>query len=365
MTADSFTPTEPNLLVAAAWIIVAIAAGIVAHRIVLWALTHYAKRHGSAWAAALQRIGRPSGYVVPLVAVVVVIPSLVLPAAWTSPVLHLAAILTIGAAAWAVVAAVDLAGDVLVARHRVEVADDLVTRQLETRVAILTRTATTLVIIGALGMMLMTFPSIRAIGTTLLASAGLAGIVAGLAARPLFENLVAGVQIALSQPFRIDDVVVVEKQRGRIEEICSTYVVVRLWDSRRLVLPLTYFINTPFENWSRSTGNLIGEVDLYLDWSADVEEIRRELPQIVSASPLWDRQVQNVAVVDASENAMQVRCLVSAADATDLLDLRCFVRERLIAFVRDRQPGAFPHTTAARRIAATGTAGAQASSAPA
>ncbi len=194
--------------------------------------------------------------------------------------------------------------------------------------------------------MLMTFPSIRALGTTLLASAGVAGIVIGIAARPLFENLVAGVQLALTQPIRIDDVVVVEKQFGRIEEIHTTYVVVRLWDLRRMVLPLTYFIDTPFENWTRQTANLVGEVYLFADWTLDVEALRAELPRLLERTPLWDKQTQSLQVTDATERAMQIRCLVSARNSGELWDLRCFAREAVVAYIREHQPEAFPRVRA-------------------
>ena len=177
----------------------------------------------------------------------------------------------------------------------------------------------------------------------------MAGIVVGLAARPLFENLVAGLQLALTQPIRIDDVVIVEQQYGRIEEIHSTYVVVRLWDLRRLVVPLVYFINTPFENWTRRTANLLGEVYIFADWTLDVEALRAEVPNIVARSPLWDKQVQNVQVTDVTERAVQVRALVSARNSSDLFDLRCFVREAIVAYIRDQPTGS--DAEAARRSA--------------
>jgi small-conductance mechanosensitive channel len=232
--------------------------------------------------------------------------------------------------------------DVVVARHRIDVEDNLLARQLGTRIDILARIANTLIAIVAVGMILTTFPEIRALGTTLLASAGVAGIVAGLAARPLFENLVAGIQLALTQPIRLDDVVIVEKQYGRIEEIHSTYVVVKLWDLRRLVVPLTYFIETPFENWTRRTANLMGEVYFFADFTLDIAALRAEIPEMVKRSPLWDGNFQNLQVTDATDRAMQVRVLVTARNSTELFDLRCFVREQIVTYLRDHQPQALP-----------------------
>lgn len=335
--------TQLDALRAAFWVVVAVAAGLIVHVIMRAVLTRSARRSNSPFlGAVVRRTERSAAFIVPMLAILIVLPEIVLPEVWKSKILHGATIATIVAVAWASVAFVKLSGDVVVARHRIDVDDNLVARQLSTRVAILTRVGTILIAIVALSAILMTFPSIRTLGTTLLASAGVAGIAIGIAARPLFENLVAGVQLALTQPIRLDDVVIVEKQFGRIEEIHSTYVVVRLWDLRRMVVPLTYFINTPFENWTRRTANLIGEVHLIADWTLDVEGLRAEIPRILARSPLWDRQVQNTQVVDATNTGIDVRVLVSANNSSDLWDLRCFVREQIVAYLRDEQPDALP-----------------------
>jgi small-conductance mechanosensitive channel len=222
--------------------------------------------------------------------------------------------------------------------------DSLRFRQIETRVDILSRVAVTIVIIVATATCLMTFPAVRAIGATLLASAGLAGLAVGLATRPLLENLVAGIQIALTQPIRIDDVVIVETQFGRIEQITATYVVVALWDRRRMILPLTYFIDKPFENWTLHSADLIGTILLFTDYSMSVDALRAELDRVLPESPLWDGNVKAVQVTDTDAQGMQIRILVSARNASDLFDLRCYVREKLIAFMQERYPKAFPST---------------------
>ena len=326
-----------------AWVVIAVVVGLVVHRVVYWLFARWAdRRHSTLAAAVVRRTCRPAAYIFPLVAILAAAPQLDLPANWTRPAVHLTGLLTIAAVAWTIIATIRLFGDIVIARHRIDVEDNLLARQLGTRVDILTRVVVTLVIVIALGAMLMTFPPIRAIGTTLLASAGVLGLVAGIAARPLFENLIAGVQLALTQPIRIDDVVIVEKQFGRIEEIHSTYVVVRIWDLRRMVLPLTYFITTPFENWTRRTANLIGEVYLFADYTVDVGAVRAQLPRILEATPLWDGKTQQIEVTDATDRAVQIRALVSARDSGTLWDLRCYVREKLVAFVRETQPDALP-----------------------
>ena len=339
----TLTGNELDAITTSVWLLIAIVAGLAIHRVAAWASARWAEHSKSPYAAAIvRRTRRPAAYIVPMLAILLTLPNLDLPPSWTVPVLHVTGLLTIGAIAWSLIALVRLWGDIAVARHRLDVEDNLLARQLGTRVDILTRVAVTLVVIIAIGMMLMTYPPIRAIGTTLLASAGVAGIVAGLAARPLFENLVAGIQLALTQPIRIDDVVIVEKQYGRIEEIHSTYVVVRVWDLRRLIVPLTYFINTPFENWTHRTANLIGEIFLFADFTIDVEGLRAELPIILERTKLWDGLVQNVQVTDATDRAVQVRVLVSARGSAELWDLRCFVREGLLVYLRERQPQALP-----------------------
>jgi small-conductance mechanosensitive channel len=181
---------------------------------------------------------------------------------------------------------------------------------------------------------------------SLFASAGVAGIVAGLAARPVLSNLFAGVQLAMTQPIRIDDSVVVENEWGTIEEITSTYVVVRLWDWRRMIVPLTYFIEKPFQNWTRETSALIGSAFIYVDYHAPVEAVREKLNEIVKQSKLWDGRVVNLQVTDAKEGTIELRCLMSANSASHAFDLRCEVREKLVDFLQKQYPAALPRQRA-------------------
>ena len=188
----------------------------------------------------------------------------------------------------------------------------------------------------------MTFEPVRQYGVSLFASAGVAGIVAGLAARPVLSNLFAGVQLAMTQPIRIDDAVIVENEWGTIEEITATYVVVRLWDLRRMIVPLSYFIEKPFQNWTREGSALIGSALIYVDYRAPVGVIRDKLGEIVKASKNWDGNVVNLQVTDAKEQTMELRCLMSARSAGQTFDLRCEVREKLIDFLQKNHPEALP-----------------------
>ena len=192
----------------------------------------------------------------------------------------------------------------------------------------------------------MTFPAVRHLGAGLLASAGIVGLVIGIAARPTVETIIAGVQLALTEPIRLDDVVIVEGEWGRIEEITATYIVVRIWDDRRLIVPVTHFLQQPFQNWTRVTADLLGQVALEVDYRTPVEEVRSEVGRLVEASPDWDRRFWNLQVVEAGEHTMRLRVLLSAADASTAWNLRCEIREKLIAYLQAQHPEALPRIRA-------------------
>jgi small-conductance mechanosensitive channel len=340
------TPIERNGIVAVGLLVLFAVIALAVQRGVFIVFARIAEKHADGIVAAIvHRMRGPSRFIFPLVAVLAGVPAVPLPAWSKQPIEQILGLCIIAAIAWLVVALVEFAADIAKRRYRLDEEDNLRARQVETRLDILSRTAITLVALVAVSAALMTFPPIRAIGATLLASAGLAGLAAGLAARPILENLVAGVQIALTQPIRIDDVVIVETEYGRIEKITATYVVVRLWDWRRMVLPLTYFIDHPFQNWTYSKAEMIGSVFLYLDYSIPVDALRDEVPRILASTPLWDKNVVNVALTDANkEGTVEIRILVSARNSSELFDLRCLVRERAIAFVRERYPASLPST---------------------
>lgn len=231
-------------------------------------------------------------------------------------------------------------------RFDVGVEDNLRARQVLTRIRLLRRVIVMGISILGIGILMLQIPGFRTIGTGLLASAGLAGIIVGLAAQRPLGNLFAGIQIALTQPIRVEDAVIVENEWGWVEEITLSYVVVRLWDLRRLVLPISYFLEKPFQNWTRTTASLIGSVFLFTDYTVPVDDLRAELERIVRQTPLWDGNVCVLQVTDATERAVQLRALVSATNAPRAWDLRCVVREKLIAYLQREHPGALPRIRA-------------------
>jgi small-conductance mechanosensitive channel len=243
---------------------------------------------------------------------------------------------------WVALTALHIWSVIYSRRFKVDVEDNLSARKHVTQIHILERTASVFIGVLTLAAALMTLDAVRQYGVTLLASAGAAGIIAGLALQPLLTNLIAGIQIAVTQPIRIDDAVLVEGEMGWVEEIGATYVVVKLWDLRRMVLPLSYFIQNPFQNWTRESAALIGTVMLYVDYTAPIEAMRAKLTEILRTAPEWDGKVENLAVTEVSERTLQVRCLVSARNAGETFDLRARVREAMIAWLVDEHPDALP-----------------------
>ncbi|MGY4506033.1 small-conductance mechanosensitive channel [Bradyrhizobium sp. GM24.11] len=227
-----------------------------------------------------------------------------------------------------------------------DVTENFVARKHVTQVRVFKRVTDIIIVIITVSTALMTFDSVRQYGVSLFASAGAAGIIVGLAARPLLSNLIAGLQIAITQPIRIEDAVIIENEWGWVEDIAATYVVIRLWDWRRMVVPLSYFIERPFQNWTRDTASLIGVIALHVDYRADVPRIRRWLEGAVKESKLWDGAVVNLQVIDADSRTIELRALVSARNAPQSWDLRCEMREKLIAFIRDEMPEALPRERA-------------------
>ncbi|MEW5834861.1 MAG: mechanosensitive ion channel domain-containing protein [Pseudomonadota bacterium] len=286
----------------------------------------------------------PMGWLVPLAILAVVLharpeSALLAPV----PVLsHGLVVALIGVATWLAVRCVQAAEAFFTRRFPVDVADNLHARRVLTQARVLGRTASVLIVLLGLAAALMTLPLVRQIGASLLASAGLAGLAVGLAAKPVLGNLIAGLQIALTQPIRLDDVVIIEGEWGRVEEITGTYVVVRIWDERRLVVPLNWFMEHPFQNWTRRTAQLVGTVFLWLDYRVPLGPLRKELERLCREAPEWDGRVCLLQVTDASEHAMQLRVLVSSGDSGRNWDLRCRVREGLLSFVQASHPEALP-----------------------
>ena len=340
---DLYAPAYHDGIVAAVILLATIAVALVLQRALFAFLERLLRnKNNGIIAALLRRAEAPSGFALPLLAALVALPYLTFPERVDTLLVRATAVASTIAVAWAIVAAIGLYTDLVKRRYNLAEEDNLRARQVETRIDILARTAVTVVVLVSCALAAMAFPPVRALGTTLLASAGVAGIVIGIAARPLFENLIAGVQLALAQPIRIDDVVIVEGEYGHVEEIASTFVVVRIWDQRRMVLPLTYFIEKPFQNWTRTGSALLGTVFLYVDYTVSVEALREQLPKILENDKKWDGAVQALQVTDAKESTVELRILVSARNSSDLFDLRCNVREAMIAFLHANQPTALP-----------------------
>ena len=223
----------------------------------------------------------------------------------------------------------------------IQVSDNLKARKTLTQIKVFRAIATSIIVIVAISVSLLTFEQARTIGVSLLTSAGIIGIIVGFAAQKSIGLILAGIQIAITQPIRLDDVVVVEGEWGKIEEITLTYVVVKIWDERRLVLPISWFLEKPFQNWTRSAANIIGTVFIYVDYGFPVESIRTALPEILQDNPNWDKRVVNVQVTNVTEKYKEVRILVSSSDSSKNWDLRTEIREKLIDFINEKYPDTF------------------------
>jgi small-conductance mechanosensitive channel len=262
----------------------------------------------------------------------------------TSWLARLLLVAVIGLIGWAAITALNIGADLYLRQFRIDVDDNLLARKHVTQVRVLLRAGDVLVVIVTIGAALMTFEPVRQYGVSLFASAGVAGIVAGLAARPVLSNLFAGVQLAMTQPIRIDDAVIIENEWGTVEEITATYVVVRIWDLRRLIVPLSYFIEKPFQNWTREGSALIGTAMIYVDYRAPVGIVRNRLEEIVKNSEHWDQRVVKLQVTDVKEQVIELRCMMSARTAGHAFELRCEVREKLVDFLQKHHPEALPHS---------------------
>ncbi|MGE4063459.1 MAG: mechanosensitive ion channel family protein [Rhodospirillaceae bacterium] len=244
---------------------------------------------------------------------------------------------------WTCLVAVDVGAALHIRHYRIDVADNLLARKHLTQIKILKRTVNVLIYIVTLATAMMAFDTVRQFGVSLFASAGVAGIAIGLAARPVLSNIIAGLQIAITQPIRIDDVVVVENEFGNVEDIGGAFVVIRLWDLRRLVVPLSYFIEKPFQNYTRAEAALLAPVTFELDPRIPVQAFRAKAEEIVKAAPLWDGKTFSVQVTEMKDEVVELRILVSARNSGAAWDLRCNVREKMLTWLQQEMPWSFPH----------------------
>lgn len=314
--------------------------GVVERQLARW--THRTQSRWDDVLAAL--VVRALRLLVPLVGVILVVPTLRIPEEAQQlfqKVSSLLLIFAVGFVAYQLVQAVEQA---LLGQYRLDVRDNLEARKIYTQVQVLKKLAVVLIVVFTGACMLMVFDTVRQLGASILASAGVLGIIVGFAAQKSIATVVAGFQIAITQPIRLDDVVIVEGEWGRIEEITLTYVVVRIWDLRRLIVPINYFIEKPFQNWTRVSADLLGSVFLHVDYTVPLRALRAELDRLLAGSKLWDGKVKVIQVTDVKPTTMEVRVLVSAADAASAWDLRCELREQLIDFVQRHYPQSLPRT---------------------
>jgi small-conductance mechanosensitive channel len=325
-------------------VVIALAVVEIAHRIVC-----RLGRRSRLLAGLSQRSHRPLQVVAVLAAIRVAVQISTGKGAdppWRQFMLHVIALTLIAATAWLIASLLLVVQDGALTRFRMDVADNRHARRIHTQVVMLRRLTVAVIVVLTAGIMLMTFPSVRGIGASVLASAGVIGAVAALAAQSVLGNVFAGLQLAFGGAVRIDDVVVVEGEWGRIEELTLSYVVVHIWDDRRLILPTSYFTTKPFQNWTRTQSAVLGTVELDVDWSVPVQAIRDEMRRFLESSELWDERASALQVTDATGGTVRLRGLVSAADAGSLWDLRCGLREHLVAWVRDQRPTALPRMRA-------------------
>jgi small-conductance mechanosensitive channel len=358
--ADSWTLADPALVVltwayrlgvvgAIFWLLARIGRLIEAFLISL------STRADTSWDDLLLPLaGKAVRRALPLLALILGAPAFAVSPALAEVVRNATSLLLIAVVAFILFQIVNAAASFVLNKHRIDVSDNLQARSIYTQVVVLKKVALTAIGIFTLASMLMVFDSVRQFGASILASAGIAGIVVGFAAQRSIATLLAGFQIALTQPIRLDDVVIVEGEWGRIEDITLTYVVVRVWDLRRLVVPITYFIEQPFQNWTRSSADILGTVFLYVDYGVPLDALRAELTRLLEASRYWDRKVNLLQVTDAKEHTLEIRALASAADASLAWDLRCEIREKLVAFIQQNYPDSLPRLRASlvgRRLA--------------
>jgi small-conductance mechanosensitive channel len=337
--------TSSPWLVAAASAVAAVAIGLILHRIFLPIVRRVVAFSVHA-STVVQYIARPTRLLIPVFGLQLVWEAQGSALPGIRYLRLITALVLTFALTWTAMRAIGGFSDAVVRAHPVNVTDNLAARRLQTQAHVLARVVMMVVLIIGIASALMLFPSVRQIGAGLLASAGIAGIAAGIAARPVLSNLIAGLQLALSQPIRLDDVVIIEGEWGRVEEITSTYVVIKIWDERRMVVPLQWIIENPFQNWTRTSAELLGTVLLWVDFGVPLAPLRAELERLCKSDPEWDGRLASLQVVDANERAMQIRALVSAVDSSKAWNVRCRVREGLIDYLQRHHPEGLPRIRA-------------------
>ncbi len=335
------TAAQTSLLLFLAVIVIS----LVCYAVVTFVLKRWHARKGVAEKGMRPHVTyfkAPLRALIPAIFFSIMLPFMKLPPKALQVSRHVLTIWLIVAVAWFSLKVVGFGRDLVLSRYHIDARDNLQARRMYTQIRVIERIITIGIVVLASAAVLMSFNRVREVGISLLASAGVMGIVLGLAAQRTLGNVIAGIQIAIAQPIRLDDVVIVENEWGWIEEITLTYVVVRIWDLRRLIVPIAYFVEKPFQNWTRKSADLLGSVFLYADYTVPVQAVREELQRILEDSSYWDKKVGVLQVTDATKQVIELRALMSAVDSPSAWNLRCEVREKLLEFMQKRFPDTLP-----------------------
>ena len=290
----------------------------------------------------IKHMRRPVQYLLPVLLVYPLLGIATLPIDQEETISGILKVLTVMLLAWLATCAVRVVEEGVLRHFDASVKDNLTARRVHTQIKLFRQVVLLIILIITASVILMMFDQLRVIGVSLLASAGIAGMILGFSAQKVLGNLLAGIQIAITQPIRLGDVLIVENEWGWVEEITLTYVVVKIWDLRRLVIPISHFLEKPFQNWTRTSADILGTVFIYADYTIPIDKLREELTRILQSTDLWDGKVNGLQVTDAKEHTLELRALMSAADSPKAWDLRCLVREKLVTFVQEHYPQCLP-----------------------
>jgi len=343
-TFDALPSLAHNLFIAVG----AIVCGLLLRLLLTKTLYLYRKKVADSFlvTSLVTHLKQPLNFFIPVMILLLVLPIMELRPTTHKFLLRLFGILATASFAWVLTRIVRVGEEYVYHRYDLKKDDNIKERKVRTQLQFIRRLVVIAIMIVAVSAILLSFDSVRRIGAGLLTGVGVGGIIVGFAAQKSLGNLLAGFQIAFTQPIRLDDVLVVEGEWGRVEEITLTYVVLNIWDQRRLILPINYFIEKPFQNWTRSSAELLGTVFIYTDYTVPVDALRQELTRILHSNNLWDKRVDILQVTDSKEHTLELRALMSARNSSEAFDLRCFVREHLVTFIQQQYPEALPKTRA-------------------
>jgi small-conductance mechanosensitive channel len=324
--------------------ILAVSIGLIARFIARRLIDRYTKADSgfSFWHSFIRRMSRPLAFYLPILALYLMLPLLRTGPEFYAGLHKFADIVLMATFAGLLMGIVRISEDYVYHTYDIKKGDNLRERKIRTQLQFIRRLVIIIIIVVTACFILMSFESLRKVGASLLTGVGVGGIIIGFAAQKSLSSFLAGFQIAFTQPIRIDDVLIVEGEWGRVDEITLTYVVLRIWDKRNLVIPINYFIEKPFQNWTRNGADMIGTVFIYLDYTVPVDSLRAELDRLLTLTPLWNKETKVLQVTDLTAKTVEVRALVSANNSGEAFDLRCYIREGLLSFVKNNYPGALP-----------------------